>query len=103
MRFFSGALTAREELVEHRRQLRLQHVLAVVGRVVLRVRAVEPVLLAQRDDHLVDQRVAETRDLHERDRLPWPFTEIARRSVVAQTPTTAFGAPRVRRPACRPG
>ena len=52
-----------EQRVQDRRELRLHDVLAVERGVAVRGGAVELVLLAERDDDLVDQRVAEARDL----------------------------------------
>ena len=52
---------------EQRRQLGAGDVLAELG-VVARSRPVPPVLQPDRDEHLVDQRVAEPRDLGERTR-----------------------------------
>ena len=52
-----------EQRVEDRRQLRLHDVLAVERRVAVGRGAVELVLLPERDDDLVHQRVAEARDL----------------------------------------
>ena len=102
VRFFSGALTCPgKSLLENRGQLRLEHVLAVVGRVVLGLGPVEPVLLAERDDHLVDQRITESREIWVNGPVLLPVTEIACRSVDAQTPTTAFGRSRGDRLAVR--
>ena len=53
-----------EQLVQDRREVQVQRVLAEVLQVVRRLRAVELVLLPERDDDLVDQRVAQPRDLH---------------------------------------
>ena len=52
-----------EQQVHHGGQLRIEHVGPVVLEVVLRLGGVELVLLAQRDDNLVDQRVAQAADL----------------------------------------
>ena len=52
-----------EQRVQEARRLGVESELAEVLRVVRGGRAVELVLLADRDDHLVDQRVAEARDL----------------------------------------
>src|SRR6185436_522866 len=80
------------------RQLGLDHVLAVVRGVVVRTCPVELVLVARRDHYLVDQRVAQARDL---DVAAFDVlflsksafvTSSLRRSVVDQTPTTALPA-----------
>ena len=53
-----------EQLVQRRGRERGQRVLAEVAQVVRRLRAVELVLEPQRDDRLVDERVAQAADLH---------------------------------------
>ena len=93
-----------EQRVHDRRQLRLDHELPVLLGVAVRSGAVELVLLAERDDDLVDERVAEARDLDlvaaavaaalvvviVVARLLEASTETRLRSVEAHTPTTAF-------------
>jgi hypothetical protein len=58
-----------EQRVEDAGGLGVHGVRPEVGRVVGGPRTVELVLLPERDDHLVDERVAETADLHPRARL----------------------------------
>ena len=93
VRLSSGAPDV-EQRVQHRRELRLHDVLAVQRGVAVRRRPVELVLLPERDDDLVHQRVAEPGDLHPAAarvrRLPLTWSR--RRSVVDHTPTTAFRA-----------
>ena len=76
-------------------QLRLHDVLAVQLGVAVGRRAVELVLLPERDDDLVHERVAKSRDL-DPAAVPAPRAAVVTwsflRSVVDQTPTTAFDA-----------